>query len=57
MESTLEPEVLNQASNEIRDQYLSADKARTVLGWSPLFDLEQGLGKTIAWYKEFLADE
>ena len=57
MESRLEPIVRNEASNEIRQQYLSADKARRVLGWSPLFTLEQGLDRTIAWYREFLAVE
>ncbi|MBE3119889.1 MAG: GDP-mannose 4,6-dehydratase [Candidatus Atribacteria bacterium] len=55
MGSGLHPEVLNEASNEIRKQTLNADKARRVLGWSPLFTLEDGLDKTIAWYKEFLA--
>ena len=57
MGSDLEPDVRNEASNEIRKQYLSADKARKVLDWSPLFTLEQGLGRTIAWYKAFLATE
>ena len=52
MGSSLEPEVLNQASNEIRRQYLSADKARRMLAWAPTFDLEQGLKRTIAWYRE-----
>jgi CDP-glucose 4,6-dehydratase len=52
MESDLEPDVRNEASNEIRHQFLSAEKARTELSWSPLFDLETGLRKTIAWYKE-----
>ena len=32
MGSTLEPDVRNEASNEIRDQYLDATKARTMLG-------------------------
>src|ERR1035441_6028911 len=41
MQSSLEPEVLNQASNEIRRQFLSAERARTVLGWQPLFALRQ----------------
>ena len=31
--SHLEPVVLNRANNEIRHQYLSADKARKMLGW------------------------
>ena len=55
MGSDFQPEVRNEASHEIRKQYLNADKARQVLGWSPLFTLEDGLDKTIAWYKEFLA--
>jgi CDP-glucose 4,6-dehydratase len=54
MESRLQPEVRNEASNEIRRQYLSAQLARQTLGWSPLFTLEQGLERTIAWYKDFL---
>jgi CDP-glucose 4,6-dehydratase len=56
MHSDLEPEVRNEASNEIRHQYLSAAKARKMLEWSPLYDLETGLTNTIAWYREFFAD-
>jgi CDP-glucose 4,6-dehydratase len=56
MGSDLQPEVRNEASNEIRKQVLNADKARRALGWSPLFTLDDGLDKTIAWYKEFLAE-
>jgi CDP-glucose 4,6-dehydratase len=55
MGSNLQPQIRNEATNEIRKQFLSADKARKVLGWSPLFTLEQGLDRTIAWYKAFLA--
>jgi CDP-glucose 4,6-dehydratase len=53
MDSDLEPDVRNQASHEIRRQYLSAAKVRRLLGWSPLFDLESGLRETIRWYREF----
>jgi CDP-glucose 4,6-dehydratase len=56
MGSDLQPEVRNEASNEIRKQYLNANKARRVLGWSPLFTMEDGLDKTIAWYKNFLTE-
>ena len=52
MGSNLEPDVRNEATNEIRLQYLSAAKARRVLNWAPLFELEQGLQRTIAWYRE-----
>ncbi|HEX3183916.1 MAG TPA: NAD-dependent epimerase/dehydratase family protein [Pyrinomonadaceae bacterium] len=53
MDSDLEPDVRNEAVNEIRRQYLSAEKARTVLDWQPLFTLDEGLGATIAWYRDF----
>ena len=53
MGSSLTPDVRNEASHEIRHQYLSAEKARTRLGWTPLFNLEQGLELTVAWYREF----
>ncbi len=49
----LKPVVLNQASNEIRHQYLSARKARRVLRWRPRFTLEEGLRETIEWYKDY----
>jgi CDP-glucose 4,6-dehydratase len=53
MDSSLQPEIRYEASNEIRHQYLSAERARTELGWNPLFTLEEGLTQTIAWYREF----
>jgi CDP-glucose 4,6-dehydratase len=49
----LEPVVLNEVKNEIYHQYLSAQKAREVLGWKPLYSLEKGLSETIEWYREF----
>ena len=55
--SDLKPEILNEASNEIRHQYLSADKARRMLNWKPLFNLDEALKLTIDWYKEFLSHE
>ena len=57
MDSNLELDVRNEASNEIRHQYLSATKARQMLGWAPLFTLEQGLRQTIRWYQEFFRSE
>jgi CDP-glucose 4,6-dehydratase len=53
MGSALAPEVRNEASHEIRAQYLSAKKAREVLGWQPQFGLEDGLQRTIRWYEAF----
>jgi dTDP-D-glucose 4,6-dehydratase len=54
MRSELEPEVRNEAVNEIREQYLNAQKARQILDWKPLFTLDEGLRHTIDWYREFL---
>lgn len=57
MRSDLRPEIQGEASHEIRRQTLGAGKAKSVLGWSPLFDLDTGLEKTIAWYREFLSND
>lgn len=57
MGSTLTPDVRNEASNEIRLQYLNAAKARRCLQWEPLFTLDEGLQRTIQWYKDFFADD
>lgn len=57
MGSDIKPIILNQGSNEIIHQYLSAKKARTVLGWSPNYTIDEGLSKTIEWYEDFLKKE
>jgi CDP-glucose 4,6-dehydratase len=57
MGSDLSPDVRGEASHEIRRQYLSAAKARDLLAWKPLVDLDGGLRKTIDWYRRFFADE
>jgi CDP-glucose 4,6-dehydratase len=56
MKSDIKPEILDEVSNEIHRQYLSAEKARQILGWTPLFDLKTGLQRTIKWYKDFFSD-
>lgn len=53
MNSNLKPKVLNQGSNEIKHQYLSAEKARKLLNWTPAYTIDEGLEKTIEWYTEF----
>jgi CDP-glucose 4,6-dehydratase len=57
MRSGLEPVILNEVSNEIREQYLSSAKARKVLKWKPLVTLDEGLGRTISWYRDYLCNE
>ena len=52
--SHLEPIILNQAKNEIKHQYLSAEKARRLLHWKAQYSLEEGLREAIQWYDKFL---
>lgn len=56
MKSDLKPTVENTAKNEILRQYLNAAKARAVLGWKPLFAMDEGLKATIDWYRLHLSD-
>jgi CDP-glucose 4,6-dehydratase len=53
--SDIEPVVMNQANSEIRKQYLSSEKARSLLGWKPSFSLQEGLRETVDWYKAFFS--
>jgi CDP-glucose 4,6-dehydratase len=50
----LEPDVRAHARHEIQDQFLSARQAREELGWSPAYGLEEGLRRTVAWYRDHL---
>ena len=49
----LKPVIKNEATNEIQDQYLSAQKARKELGWRPRYTVEEGMRETIAWYRAY----
>ena len=53
----LEPVILGEAPAEIQHQYLSAEKARRVLGWRPRYDLDTGLRETVDWYRGFFASD
>ncbi|MDJ0702085.1 MAG: GDP-mannose 4,6-dehydratase [Leptolyngbyaceae cyanobacterium MO_188.B28] len=55
--SYLEPIILNQAKNEIKHQYLSAEKARRLLDWQSKYSLDEALVETIEWYRDFLTPE
>ena len=50
-----ELDVRGEAHHEIRRQWLTAAKARRMLGWAPEFTLDTGLDRSIAWYREYLA--
>lgn len=50
----IEPDIRNTARGEIKDQYLSAAKARERLDWAPEYGLDAGLRETIDWYRGYL---
>ncbi len=54
LDADIEPEVLNQASNEIRAQTLSSDKAAEILGWHARHTIDDGLRITVEWYRAWL---
>ena len=53
MNSSLQPDVRGETTNEILHQYLSAQRARSKLGWKPMFEIDEGLRRTINWYRSF----
>jgi len=53
--SDLEPDIRNEAVNEIPEQRVNSDKARRVLDWAPRHTLREGLERTVAWYRSYLA--
>jgi CDP-glucose 4,6-dehydratase len=51
----LTPLILNQTNEEVLEQTLDSEKARTILGWVPEYSLEAGLEETVAWYCGYFA--
>lgn len=52
----LEPKIIGTAKNEIRDQFLSSEKAKEILEWKPSHSLDEGLSKTFKWYSDFFVN-
>ena len=50
----LEPVVLDEVRNEIKDQYLSSAKIARAIGWEPVISREAALRETLAWYAGYL---
>jgi CDP-glucose 4,6-dehydratase len=53
-ETGVEPEYLGSGTpdGEIDRQYVDSAKLRELTGWRPAMDLADGLGGTLAWYRE-----
>ncbi|MFO8082077.1 MAG: GDP-mannose 4,6-dehydratase [Armatimonadota bacterium] len=52
----LEPDVQGEASKELKDQFISAARARRLLGWQPQVPRHEGLRRTFRWYDDKLAE-
>jgi len=57
MGSDLTPIVQNEPLKEIRAQCLSAQRARELLEWAPAFTVDEGLERTITWYRRMFKDK
>jgi CDP-glucose 4,6-dehydratase len=53
----VEPDVRGSGTppGEISRQWVDSGKLRTTSGWEPHVDLEEGLRRTLAWYREHVA--
>lgn len=54
--SELKPVINGENHGEIKVQYLDSSKATKMLHWKAIFGLEDGLKKTVAWYKQYLME-
>src|SRR5688500_973144 len=50
--STLEPEFRDTRAGDVRDSQADIAKARQLLSYEPVVNFEEGLARTIAWYRE-----
>jgi CDP-glucose 4,6-dehydratase len=51
----LEPDIRATARHEIPHQYLSAAKARKMLGWQPRHTMADAIAETVDWYRGVLS--
>lgn len=50
----VKPKILDQVKNEIQSQYMDSGKAKKTLGWEAKVSLEDGIRRTVDWYREHL---
>jgi CDP-glucose 4,6-dehydratase len=56
MESSLTPDVRNEARHEILVQQLDSTRARKALGWRPHFEMREAMTRTINWYRRYFEE-
>jgi CDP-glucose 4,6-dehydratase len=52
----LVPDIRGDATHEIPDQFLDPSTAAATLGWAARYSHEEGLARTLDWYRNFLAE-
>ena len=50
--SSLEPDYSNPRAGDVRDSQADIGKAQRLLGYTPIVSFEEGLGRTVKWYRE-----
>jgi nucleoside-diphosphate-sugar epimerase len=48
---TMEPEYLPERAGDVRDSQADISKAQALLGYSPVISFEEGLRRTVDWYR------
>jgi dTDP-glucose 4,6-dehydratase len=54
-QSSVEIGALEYRPTEIWRMYADSTRARTLLGWTPRVSLEEGLKRTVEWYRQYLS--
>ena len=50
--SSLEPDYSDPRAGDVRDSQADIGKAQRLLGYTPIVSFEEGLGRTVKWYRE-----
>jgi nucleoside-diphosphate-sugar epimerase len=53
--SQLQPVYSDPRAGDVRDSQADIRKAQRLLGYSPIVSFDEGLGRTVAWYRESMA--
>ena len=49
--ATVEPTYAESRAGDVRDSQADISKARRLLGYEPIVDFEEGLRRTVEWYR------
>ena len=49
--ANVEPEYLPERAGDVRDSQADIGKAKAILGYSPVITFEEGLRRTVDWYR------